>query len=56
MTKYKAGQTVPQSGIYGVYNAGGKKTNEATCVKGEPFPPTPEPDMYYQLVRATRWI
>ena len=54
MTKYKAGQTAPQSGIYGVYNAGGKQTNRATCVKGEPFPPTPEPDMYYQLVQATR--
>ena len=50
---YKPGQTVPQSGIYGVYY-GGVKANETTCVKGEPFPPTPRPGGTYRLVRATR--
>ena len=52
--KYTSGQIVPQSGIYGVYTSNGVKTNEATCVKGEPFPPTPAPNMYYKMVRATR--
>jgi len=52
--KYTSGQIVPQSGIYGVYTSSGVKTNEATCVKGEPFPPTPAPNMYYKMVRATR--
>ena len=46
--KYTSGQIVPQSGIYGVYTSSGVKTNEATCVKGEPFPPTPAPNMYYK--------
>lgn len=52
--EYKSGQTVPQSGIYGMYNAQNKKCNEVTCVKGELFPPTPSPDMHYKLVRATK--
>lgn len=51
---YKSGQSVPQSGIYGLYNSQGQKVNEVTCVKGESFPPTPEPNMHYKLVRATR--
>ena len=52
--KYTSGQIVTKSGIYGVYTSSGVKTNEATCVKGEPFPPTPAPNMYYKMVRATR--
>jgi len=52
--KYYPGKSVPQSGIYGQYSESGTKVNEVTCVKGEPFPPTPGPNMYYQLVRATR--
>ena len=51
--KYYPGGSVPKSGIYGQYSASGTKENEVTCVKGEPFPPTPRPNMYYQLVRAT---
>ena len=52
--KYSPGQIVPQSGIYGLYSSSGTKTNEVTCVKGEPFPPTPQSGMYYKMVRATK--
>ena len=52
--KYYPRKSVPQSGIYGQYSESGTKLNEVTYVKGEPFPPTPRPNMYYQLVRATR--
>ena len=44
--KYYPGKSVPQSGIYGQYSESGTKVNEVTCVKGEPFPPTPHPNMY----------
>ena len=38
---YRPGQTVPQSGQYGVCNSAGSYLGrEATCTKGEPFPPT----------------
>lgn len=52
--QYQPGEIVPQSGIYGQYSNSGTKENEVTCVKGEPFPPTPKPRMYYKLIRATR--
>lgn len=51
---YQPGEIVPQSGIYGQYSHSGIKKNEVTCVKGECFPPAPEPRMYYKLVRPTR--
>lgn len=51
---YSPGEIVPQSGIYGLYSSNGIKENEAACVKGEPFPPTPRANMFYKLVRATR--
>ncbi len=52
--KYTPGQIVPQSGIYGMYSSTDKKEDEVTCVKGEPFPPTRRPGMYYKLVRKTQ--
>jgi hypothetical protein len=37
---YRPGQTVPQSGQYGVCDSSGHYLGrEATCTKGEPFPP-----------------
>lgn len=52
MSEYKPGQKVPISGIYGVYR-GRRKINEVTCVKGEPFPATPEKGSVFRLIRAT---
>ena len=41
---YKPGETVPASGQYEVLGPrGGRTDREVTVVKGEPFPPTPEP-------------
>lgn len=40
-TIYRPGQTVPVSGIYSEVNSVGNYTgHRATCVEGEPFPPT----------------
>lgn len=52
MTKkiYKPGETVPASGQY--LNIKTKK--EVTCVKDEPFPPTPKPNQGYILVDRTK--
>ncbi|VEI74356.1 Uncharacterised protein [Mannheimia haemolytica] len=50
--KYISGQTVPKSGIYGLFSHTGKQENRVTCVKGEPFPPTPRSNMYYKLLVA----
>lgn len=37
---FRPGQTVPQSGQYGVCNSNGNDLGrEATCTRGEPFPP-----------------
>jgi hypothetical protein len=51
-TVYRPGETVPVSGIYGLYY-GTTLYNEVTCVAGEPFPPSPRPGGYYRLIRQT---
>ena len=56
LTVFKPGQTVPVSGQYEiVWIASGTRTGkERTCVKGEPFPPTPYDGQGYVLKDATR--
>jgi len=46
--QYKPGQTAPVSGQYPMVGPkGGDTGQEVTVVKGEPFPPTPKPNMGY---------
>jgi len=47
---YKPGDEVPQSGIYINPQTGEK----ATCVQGEPFPPTTVDDQCWQIDIPTR--
>lgn len=52
---FKPGEIVPESGQYQLINAdGSSEGREVTSTKGEPFPPTPESGMHYQLVDPTR--
>jgi hypothetical protein len=52
---YRPGQTAPKSGQYGIVGPrGGSQGREVTVVKGEPFPPTPKPDMGFVLVDQTK--
>lgn len=52
---YRPGETVPESGLYELTGPrGGSKGQEVTATKGEPFPPTPEPGLYYKLVTLAK--
>lgn len=55
MYEYRAGQTVPHSGIYSVlHDRSHAQPHEVTCVYGEPFPPYHccGHSVRYRLVRA----
>jgi hypothetical protein len=53
--EYKPGQTCPTSGQWEIVGPrGGSTEKERTVVKGEPFPPTPEPGQKYKLVDPTK--
>lgn len=53
--KFKPGETSPRSGQYEIIGPRGARTGqERTVVKGEPFPPTPDPDQTYKLVDPTK--
>ena len=53
--KKKPGERAKQSGQYEIVGPrGGKTGREVTVVKGEPFPPTPEPGMGYIIVDKTK--
>lgn len=60
MTKYKTkpfrpGQAAPASGQYKLVGPrGGNVKSERTVVRGEPFPPTPQPKMKYVLADKTK--
>ncbi len=54
--KYYPRKSVPQSGIYGQYSESGTKVNEATCVKGEPFPPTPRPKYVLPISKSNSLV
>jgi len=52
---YKPGEKVPTSGQWEIVGPrGGRTGKERTLVKGEPFPPTPEPGEEYVLVDPTK--
>jgi len=53
---YKPGQTCPRSGQYAIVlcSTGRDTGEEATVVKGEPFPPTSKPGLCYKLVDPTK--
>jgi hypothetical protein len=54
-TTYKPGQTVRASGLYTILDRKGAAIGEErTCVKGEVFPPTPEPGYMYQLAQRAQ--
>jgi hypothetical protein len=50
----KPGQIAPNSGQYQRIGPRGGKGPEVTVVKGEPLPPTPAPNMTYNLVDGTK--
>ena len=55
MEKFKPGHIAQQSGQYQIVGQrGGSKGMEVTVVKGEPFPPTPAPNLFYILVDPTK--
>lgn len=54
MSKYKPGNIVPKSGQYMQFGPHGGAKKEVTCVKHEPFPPTPQPGCSYKLVDPTK--
>jgi len=49
----KPGQIAPRSGQYQQIGPRGGKGNEVTVVRGEPLPPTPKPNMTYNIVDPT---
>lgn len=52
---YKPGETARRSGQYEIVGPRGARTGqERTVVKGEPFPPTPDPGQTYKLVDPTK--
>lgn len=52
---FKPGEKSPRSGQYGIVGPrGGKTGQERTVVKGEPFPPSPEPGQEYILNDPTK--
>lgn len=52
---YRPGEKVPASGQAEVIGPRGARTGvERTVVKGEPFPPTPEPGQAYRIVDKTK--
>lgn len=55
MTTYVPGQICPQSGQWAIINTNLKPTGtERTCVRDEPFPPTPQQGQRYRLADATQ--
>lgn len=51
----RPGMIAAQSGQYEQIGPRGARTgNERTVARGEPLPPTPRPNMTYQLVDATK--
>ena len=48
------GTEAPVSGQYQQIGPRGGKGPERTVVKGEPMPPTPKPNMTYDLVDKTK--
>lgn len=51
---YSPGETVPDSGIYVQVDLDGNDTpHDATCVKGEPFPPTQQEGFRWKARRLT---
>jgi hypothetical protein len=52
---YKPGEATPVSGQYEVTGPrGGSKGHEITSTKGNPLPPTSEPNQRYKLVDPTK--
>ena len=52
---YSPGETCPQSGQWAIINANLKPTGtERTCVRNEPFPPTPQQGQRYRLADPTK--
>ena len=50
----KPGELAPASGQYAIVGPrGGQTGQERTVTRGEPLPPTPEPDQRYVLVDRT---
>ena len=53
--QFKPGEKVPKSGqVERIGPRGGRKGTEATVVKGEPFPPTPESHEKWEYVDITK--
>ena len=53
--RYKPGEKAPRSGQYVITGPrGGDTGKERTVVRGEPFPPTPEPGQQYKLADPTK--
>lgn len=50
---FKPGETVEVSGIYAQLDAEGLIRGHATCVRGEPFPPTAHEGLSWALVQAS---
>jgi hypothetical protein len=48
--RFSSGTRVDQSGQYKNTSTG----TEVTCVRGEPFPPTPKPGQKYVLANPTK--
>lgn len=53
-TALRPGEIASRSGQYREIGPGGAKGREVTVVKGEPLPPTTEPNCTYVLVDATK--
>ena len=52
---YSAGERAPESGQYEIINYNAEGTGqEVTSTKGNPLPPTPEPNQFYKLVDPTK--
>lgn len=52
---YKPGEKAPSSGQYEIVGPRGGNTGaERTIVKGEPFPPTPEPSQKYVITDRSK--
>lgn len=53
--RHRPGQKAPASGQYEIVGPrGGRTGDERTVVRGEPFPPTPEPGQRYRIADRTK--
>lgn len=51
----RPGQIAPRSGQYEIVGPrGGRTSDERTVTRGEPMPPTPKPNMSFDLVDRTK--